>query len=130
MLGLRRIPSRAFSAGLTASKYPFLKELGLSEHNHGVFDGKKWCGGGEVWTSINPSNNQPIATIQHGNAADYERCLENMSAVQLQWQRTPAPKRGQIVRDISELLRQKKVDEKNKTKRQTNKKQTNSHMHV
>lgn len=109
MLGLRRLPSRAFSStGLTASKYPFLKELGISEHNHGVFDGKKWCGSGEVWTSINPSTGKPIATIQHGNAADYERCLENMSAVQRQWQRTPAPKRGQIVRDISELLRQKK----------------------
>lgn len=101
--GLRR----AFSS-LTYSKYPFLKKLGLEEHNQGVYDGKKWGGNGEVWTSINPTTNEPIATIKHGNADDYERCLQNMTAVKTKWQRTPAPKRGQIVRDIGELLRQRK----------------------
>ena len=29
-------------------KYSWLKELGLEETNNGVFDGKKWCGNGEV----------------------------------------------------------------------------------
>lgn len=112
MFRLNRVTSSAKYArqfsGLTANQYPFLKKLGLEETNFGVFDGKKWGGGGPIVTSVNPSTNEPIATIQNGNEADFKRCMENMQEVQTKWQRTPAPKRGQMVRDIGELLRQKK----------------------
>lgn len=41
---------------LTYSQFPFLKELGIEEDNHGCFDGKIWSGSGEVVVSLNPTN--------------------------------------------------------------------------
>jgi aldehyde dehydrogenase family 7 member A1 len=95
-------------SSLTYSKYPFLKELGIEEVNHGVFDGKKWGGNGEVHTAVNPSTGEPIAKVVFGDANDYERCLQNMEAIKNKWQRTPAPVRGEIVREIGQLFRDRK----------------------
>lgn len=33
----------------TFEKYPFLKELGLTETNFGCWDGEKWTGNGKVF---------------------------------------------------------------------------------
>mmetsp|Transcript_32048 Transcript_32048/g.37663 ORF Transcript_32048/g.37663 Transcript_32048/m.37663 type:complete len:532 (+) Transcript_32048:53-1648(+) len=93
---------------LTFSKYPFLAELGFKEDNAGVFDGEKWGGNGEIITSYNPTTKEPIARIQFGNNDDYNRCLENMKSVERKWQRTPAPVRGEIVREIGQLFRDRK----------------------
>lgn len=50
-------------SNLTFNKYPFLKELGLSEHNHGVYYGGKWTGNDkDVAVSYNPSTGEAIAT--------------------------------------------------------------------
>jgi hypothetical protein len=40
---------------LTCSQYPFLKELGIGEENFGCYDGKNWCGSGNVYYSVNPT---------------------------------------------------------------------------
>jgi aldehyde dehydrogenase family 7 protein A1 len=100
----------AFSTNsdLTFSKYPFLAELGFTADNKGVFDGEKWCGDGEVITSYNPTTKEPIARIQFGTPNDYNRCVENMKKVENKWQRTPAPVRGEIVREIGQLFRERK----------------------
>ena len=46
------------------SKYSFLKELGLSEKNMGVFAGhERWFGNGEVVESICPATNKKIAAV-------------------------------------------------------------------
>lgn len=58
-------------------KYSFLKELGISERNHGVFaKHSEWRGEGEKIDSICPSNNRPIASVIQGNLNDYEHCIE------------------------------------------------------
>jgi hypothetical protein len=71
---LRFFSKRAMSAvPLTFAKYPFLKNLGLAEHNHGVFDGKFQAGkGAEVFTSVNPATNEKIATITTGSLEQLE----------------------------------------------------------
>jgi len=45
--------------------------------------------------------------VQWGNTDDYERCLENMDEARADWARTPAPVRGEIMRDIAGALREK-----------------------
>eukprot|EP01027_Heterolobosea_sp_BB2_P025709 GEZU01039464.1.p1 GENE.GEZU01039464.1~~GEZU01039464.1.p1 ORF type:complete len:513 (-),score=204.74 GEZU01039464.1:69-1607(-) len=92
---------------LTFSQYPFLKELGLSEDNLGCYTGSRWCGSGESITSYNPSTGKPIARVSQATAEEYEECLKNMEAAKKAWFATPAPKRGEIVRQIGEALRQK-----------------------
>lgn len=95
---------------LTFENYPFLKRLGLDKTNVGCFNGSKWEANGDVYTSINPSDNKPIANIIFGNENDYELCLQNMEEIQREWRMFPAPKRGEIVRDIAQNLREKQHD--------------------
>jgi aldehyde dehydrogenase family 7 protein A1 len=43
-------------------KYSFLKELGITEQNIGVFDGT-WKASGNLIDSVNPATNEPIAKV-------------------------------------------------------------------
>lgn len=101
--------SSSSSAPLTYSKYPFLRALGLNESNPGVFDGA-WKGSGEVFTSINPATNEPIARTRGGTVAEYENCISEMDKAKLVWQDMPLPARGEVVRKIGMALRDKKND--------------------
>jgi len=92
---------------LTYLKYPFLKELELSEENDGCFCGK-WEAHGPIISAISPIDNKPICLVRCGNETDYNNCLEAMEKAKAIWQETPAPKRGDIVRQIGEELRLKK----------------------
>ncbi|ETO15423.1 hypothetical protein RFI_21941 [Reticulomyxa filosa] len=105
ILRIARRSPRNFSTSNSA----LLSELGLSDSsdNVGVFNGK-WNANGPVIESVNPANNKLIAKVKTGNANDYEKCIEAMTRVKRQWALTPAPKRGEVVRRMGEILRQKK----------------------
>ncbi|XP_059483963.1 alpha-aminoadipic semialdehyde dehydrogenase isoform X2 [Neocloeon triangulifer] len=87
-------------------KYSFLKELGLDKVNVGVYDGK-WKASGTTVTSICPANGRPIAEVQQGSVEDYERCVKSAQEAWQTWVDIPAPKRGEIVRQIGDALRAK-----------------------
>lgn len=89
------------------NKYPFLKELNLSQKNLGCFNGN-WFGNGPIFNSINPANNEIIASVQSGNIKDYSDIIEQMNYSKKSWNSIPAPKRGDIVRQIGDELRLKK----------------------
>ncbi|XP_057659504.1 alpha-aminoadipic semialdehyde dehydrogenase [Diorhabda carinulata] len=86
------------------SKYSFLKDLGLKEKNLGVFDGN-WKGSGPTIQSVCPSNGKVIAEVQQGSITDYEACVEASKDAWNVWVEVPAPKRGDIVRQIGNALR-------------------------
>jgi len=87
-------------------KYSFLKDLGLSESNKGVFDGD-WKGAGEEVTSLCPANGRPIAKVTTGDLSDYSNCVTAATEAWNVWADLPAPHRGEIVRQIGEELRRK-----------------------
>ncbi|CAG7716212.1 unnamed protein product [Allacma fusca] len=87
-------------------KYSFLRDLGIEEVNNGVYDGK-WSGSGEVVTSINPTTGKPIAQVRQGTLQEYHNAVENSQKAWHQWADIPAPKRGEIVRQIGDALRRK-----------------------
>ncbi|XP_046688866.1 alpha-aminoadipic semialdehyde dehydrogenase-like [Homalodisca vitripennis] len=89
-------------------KYGFLKELGLERVNVGVYHGK-WKASGQVVQSVCPANGQVIAEVQQGNLADYGTCVEEAQAAWQLWADLPAPRRGEIVRQIGEALRKKLI---------------------
>eukprot|EP01018_Ginkgo_biloba_P008093 Gb_24757 [translate_table: standard] len=89
------------------SEHQFLKELGLQPHNLGCYGNGVWKGNGVSVTSVNPANNQPIATVVEASIEDYEDSMRASAAVCKLWMQTPAPKRGEIVRQIGEALRSK-----------------------
>lgn len=92
------------------SKYPFLQRLGLQDDNLGCFDGKKWCGSGVEHTAMNPTTNEAIAKVRMASVDEYNRAIDNMEAARKAWAAFPAPKRGDIVRQIGNALRQNIVN--------------------
>ena len=67
-------------------KYAFLKELGLTEKNNGVFSGHgRWFGDGKVIESFSPVNNKPIASVVQGNVANLLECIEESQKAWEQW---------------------------------------------
>lgn len=58
-------------------------------------------------TSICPANGRPIAQVRQGSVADYNRCVDSAQEAWKVWVDIPAPKRGEIVRQIGDALRAK-----------------------
>lgn len=85
-------------------KFSFLKDLGLEKTNSGVFNGK-WIGSGPVIKSIDPASGNVIAEVKTGSADDYEACVKNAVSAYKVWSNVPAPRRGEIVRQIGDELR-------------------------
>ena len=89
----------------------FLKELGIRNENFGA------CAGPNRWfettdsgrlDSINPTTGELIASVHQCSEADYEKVvIASVEAFQ-EWRMVPAPKRGELVREIANALREKK----------------------
>lgn len=59
---------------------------------------------------ISPVDGQKIASANFARKDDYNRVVEAANAAFLQWRTVPAPKRGEIVRQIGIALRQNKTE--------------------
>ncbi|KAJ1345185.1 hypothetical protein BSLG_000699 [Batrachochytrium salamandrivorans] len=80
-----------------------LKRLGLESVNNGVYNGT-WSGNGPLAHSINPATGNIIASTKVGTPADLQKTLDMMSKIQPMWRETPAPRRGEIVRQMRVAL--------------------------
>ena len=61
-------------------------------------------------TSINPADGSELGRVPLASAEDYERTIAKSVEVFQRWRMFPAPKRGQIVREIGDELRLFKDD--------------------
>ena len=101
-------PQARSYAKLTYDQYPFLKELGIeAENNAGTFYNGKWHHGKQIVESLNPATNEPIATVSVSNAEQYHAFANSpdLEKAKRAWALTPAPLRGEIVRQIGDKLR-------------------------
>ena len=88
-----------------------LEKLGIAETNPGAcFGPGNWISdpAGKPLVSYNPTTGQPLATIIQATAATYEQVAAAAQASFLQWRSVPAPKRGQVIRDLGQALRDMK----------------------
>eukprot|EP01029_Cantina_marsupialis_P026454 TRINITY_DN712_c0_g1_i1.p1 TRINITY_DN712_c0_g1~~TRINITY_DN712_c0_g1_i1.p1 ORF type:complete len:528 (-),score=163.00 TRINITY_DN712_c0_g1_i1:537-2084(-) len=93
---------------LAFHKYPFLKELGLSEVNEGVVPSiKAPVESDKFLISRNPSTGEVIAKVKACSVEDYNFAMDRMEKSKVEWMKMPAPKRGEIVRQIGLRLREK-----------------------
>jgi aldehyde dehydrogenase (NAD+) len=86
-----------------------LKKLGLRADNPGVFCGQ-WLGSGKPLRSLSPIDGRLLATVRTATADEYERTARRAREAFQQWQLVPAPKRGEIVRQLGNALREAKRD--------------------
>ena len=88
-----------------------LRSLGIEAVNAGVCTGVNgWiqdASGGEL-QSINPTTNEPIASVSQGTAASYDAAVESAQAGFATWRLMPAPKRGEMIRELGNALREYK----------------------
>jgi aldehyde dehydrogenase (NAD+) len=86
-----------------------LKKLGLHAENPGVFCGE-WLGSGRALKSISPIDGRVLATIRTATPQEYERTAQRAQQAFREWQVLPAPKRGEIMRQLGNALRDAKRD--------------------
>ncbi|OAY64218.1 aldehyde dehydrogenase family 7 member B4 [Ananas comosus] len=91
----------------TRKEHHFLSELGLAPRNLGCFVNGSWKGNGPVASSRNPTNNQVIAEVNEASIQDYDEGMNACVDAAKIWMQVPAPKRGEIVRQIGDALRAK-----------------------
>ena len=83
-----------------------LKQLGIKEINPGICTGKEWTDtSGDVLTSFSPADGSAIAGVKQATRADYEELVSKAVIAFNSWRMVPAPKRGEIVRQIGLELR-------------------------
>ena len=63
----------------------------------------------QIVVSVCPANNKPIAQVTTGTVDDYKSCISAAEEAWKVWADVPAPKRGEIVRQIGDALRQNLV---------------------
>ncbi len=86
-----------------------LKQLGIKDNNHGVSTGANWIkSGGETILSSSPVDAKNIASVKGADKESYETVIKKAEEAFREWRTWPAPKRGEIVRQIGEALRAKK----------------------
>lgn len=89
---------------VTDSKYGFLKQLGLTTENSGLFDGR-WGGSGKVIESVSPATGKVIAKVRTSTSEEANNAITESRKAWNQWVLLPAPKRGEILRQIGMELR-------------------------
>jgi aldehyde dehydrogenase (NAD+) len=83
------------------------EQLNLKKENAGGFCGE-WIASGKTVEIASPINGEIIASVQHITADDYQKISEAAYHAFLDWRQLPAPKRGNIVRQLGNELREKK----------------------
>ena len=88
----------------------FIKTLGLKAQNDGVSTGAVWIKSkGEKLISISPVDGKLIGNIQSADKQSYQKVVQKAEAAFAEWRNWPAPRRGEIVRQIGEELRKNKI---------------------
>ncbi len=86
-----------------------LKELKITTTNNGASTGiKHLVTKGKELKSYSPVDGKLISTIRTADTKDYEKVIQTAEKAFKNWRLTPAPKRGEVVRQIGEELRKYK----------------------
>ncbi|MBO9730951.1 MAG: aldehyde dehydrogenase family protein [Chitinophaga sp.] len=86
-----------------------LKAFGITTEQSGISTGNNWlpAHGAEI-TSFSPVNNKKITSVKSATREDYDLVVAVAQEAFKEWRMWPAPKRGEIVRQIGVALREHK----------------------
>ncbi|MDR8393122.1 aldehyde dehydrogenase family protein [Aliifodinibius sp. S!AR15-10] len=90
----------------------FLRKLGIEGTNHGTSTGQESLGDGsqQMIESATPIDGSHIAEVSVTTREQYDQVVTTAQDAFNEWRETPAPKRGEIVRQIGLKLREHKED--------------------
>ncbi|MBM3766290.1 MAG: aldehyde dehydrogenase family protein [Acidobacteria bacterium] len=87
-----------------------LRRLGIEERNSGVYHDDWASPGGEEIDVLSPADGRRLASVTLGLEEDYDDAAYTARHAWPKWRDTPAPRRGEIVREIGNELRSAKDD--------------------
>ena len=86
-----------------------LNKFDLSDVNPGASTGTSWLDcEGDILESVSPIDDRVVGAVQQATGSDYERVAAQAKEAFLHWRTVPAPKRGDIVRQIGNRVRARK----------------------
>ena len=97
--------------GLVATDFGIkevLKALGIKDVNPGTSTGSDYFAHGEVIESYSPVDGELIGKVVSTSEEDYQKVIEQAQKAFLHWRSVPAPRRGEIVRQFGDRLRELK----------------------
>jgi aldehyde dehydrogenase (NAD+) len=100
------LPSKSTHMSLQAEIKDILGQFGIQENNSGASTGTQWIQtSGASIASVSPVDAQVIANVTMATEAEYHQVIEKAQAAFVEWRKIPAPKRGEIVRQLAERIR-------------------------
>ncbi|MBL0740229.1 L-piperidine-6-carboxylate dehydrogenase [Chryseolinea lacunae] len=86
-----------------------LTTLGLKKNNQGVSTGSKWYrSGGGLIESYSPVDGKLIGSVYGGDEKTWDKVVKQSEEAFKIWRTWPAPKRGEVVRQVGDALRKNK----------------------
>ena len=88
----------------------FLKTLGIKDENYGASTGLEWKQTRDqgVLNIVSPTDGIPIAKVFQCSEKDYDEVVASAYNAFKYWRTVPAPKRGEIIRQVGLKLREYK----------------------
>ena len=95
--------------GSRGTSHSFLKKLKLKPVSSGATTGTNWLvTTGELLESYSPADGKLIGKVKLASRTDYEVVINTAEKAFGEWRNVPAPKRGEVVRQIGDELRKNK----------------------
>jgi len=85
-----------------------LRSLGIEAVNPGAWTGRALYGGGDLIESFSPGNGELLGKVSLAGAEQYEAVIAAAQRAFVDWRMVPAPKRGEVVRQLGDALRANK----------------------
>jgi len=87
-----------------------LRNLGIKDENKGTSVGGEYFASGKMIESFSPVDGELISKVETSAESDYDRVIETAQNAFKEFRLIPAPKRGELVRQLGQKLRQYKDD--------------------
>ncbi|MFL2637454.1 MAG: aldehyde dehydrogenase family protein [Flavobacteriaceae bacterium] len=87
-----------------------LNKLGIENNQHGCSNGSDWFGSGDSIISYSPVDGSKLGNVSTGNKDDYNKLIDNAQKAFISFRKIPAPKRGELVRQLGNKIRDNKAE--------------------
>lgn len=89
-----------------------LNHLHINDNNDAYSTGSQWGSSADAGVKVitSPVDGKKIASVKLATAEDYNKVIAQATEAFKKWRCIPAPKRGEIVRQVGEALRNKKQE--------------------
>lgn len=88
-----------------------LQNLGIQEINDSASTGKNWSGSTDKPEAIySPVDGKLIASVKFAGVEEYDSVIQQAEKAFQIWRTWPSPKRGEVVRQFGDVLRENKED--------------------